>query len=153
MAITKSLKDYLMREELMKLDAEWARIKQAREELVKQQLEIEQKQMDLERKQAEIDRQWAAINAEREKMRIKEKPPDRNEIKPKRTEPQKVSSTKEVLVRYPKAYEKWTFEEDDRLAQAYLQGATIESLADDFQRQPGAIRARLQKLDLIGKNR
>jgi len=47
---------------------------------------------------------------------------------------------------YPKAYEKWTAEEDILLEQKYKEGASLEELATIFQRQPSAIRSRLFKL-------
>ena len=57
----------------------------------------------------------------------------------------------------PRAYEKWTDEEDERLRQAWAEQETVEetttgkirALAEDFQRKPGAIRSRLKKLGLL----
>ena len=57
----------------------------------------------------------------------------------------------------PRAYEKWTDEEDERLRQAWEEQeggedtttGRIRSLAEDFQRKPGAIRSRLKKLGLL----
>ena len=50
---------------------------------------------------------------------------------------------------YPRAYESWTDEEDRFLAVQHQMGKTIEQLSGLFQRQPGAICARLKKLGLI----
>jgi hypothetical protein len=55
----------------------------------------------------------------------------------------------EIRKRHPKAYTKWTQEEDARLKNQYVQGRTIDELADIFQRKPSAVRSRLQKLGLL----
>lgn len=51
--------------------------------------------------------------------------------------------------RYPRAYEKWTEEEDIQLRQQYHAGVGLSELATRLQRQPGAIESRLRKLGLI----
>lgn len=51
---------------------------------------------------------------------------------------------------YPKAYVKWTQDEDDRLRNLYAQSKPIKELASIFQRKPSAIRSRLKKLDKLG---
>jgi len=48
--------------------------------------------------------------------------------------------------KHPRAYERWTQDEDTRLATLYAQGTPIDELAAHFQRQPSAIRSRLEKL-------
>jgi len=50
---------------------------------------------------------------------------------------------------YPKAYERWTSEEDEQLKTKYLEGIGVGELATLFQRQPSAIRSRLAKLRLL----
>jgi glc operon protein GlcG len=50
---------------------------------------------------------------------------------------------------YPRAYERWNEEEDDRLRGLYADGVNIETLASLLQRQPSAVRARLAKLGLL----
>lgn len=50
---------------------------------------------------------------------------------------------------HPRAYKKWSDEEDERLRHACEGGAKIRDLAADFGRKPEAIRSRLKKLDLI----
>lgn len=55
-------------------------------------------------------------------------------------------SVEEIRRKYPKAYTEWTKEEDSLLITEHTQGKTIDELAKDFQRKPGAIRSRLQKL-------
>ena len=51
--------------------------------------------------------------------------------------------------RYPKAYERWTEEDESDLAKAYNSGIKIANLTKMFQRQPSAIRSRLSKLGLL----
>lgn len=55
-------------------------------------------------------------------------------------------SVDEIRRRYPRAYEKWTTEEEEELRLKYLEGMRTSELADYLQRQPGAIRARLSRL-------
>lgn len=54
-----------------------------------------------------------------------------------------------IRAEYPKAYEKWTDEEDNSLKQKFGEGANTEELSKIFQRQPSAIRSRLIKLGLV----
>jgi hypothetical protein len=58
-------------------------------------------------------------------------------------------SLAETRRKFPRAYEKWTGEEDANLKDAFRQCKETQTLADTFQRQPGAIRSRLVKLRLI----
>ena len=51
--------------------------------------------------------------------------------------------------KYPRAYVEWTPREDERLADMYQKGATINDIAKRHQRQPGAIHARLNRLNLL----
>lgn len=53
-----------------------------------------------------------------------------------------------IKARYPRAYEKWTIEEDDDLKGMIALGHSIDQAAERFQRQPSAIRSRLGKLGL-----
>jgi DNA-directed RNA polymerase specialized sigma24 family protein len=50
---------------------------------------------------------------------------------------------------FPKAYEKWTDDDDNLLTQKFGEGMSVAELAEIFQRQPSAIRSRLAKLGLI----
>lgn len=61
----------------------------------------------------------------------------------------KAYHVEQIRRKHPKAYAKWTEEEDIRLRAEYAQGKTINELAEVFQRHPGAIRSRLQKLRLL----
>jgi hypothetical protein len=58
----------------------------------------------------------------------------------------------EIRTRYPRAYERWTEDEDDLLNQKFAGKATIQELSEFFQRQPGAIRSRLRKLGFASKH-
>jgi hypothetical protein len=51
--------------------------------------------------------------------------------------------------RYPRAYEKWTEEDDVRLRIEYGKGSGIQPLSEMFQRQPGSVRSRLRKLGIL----
>jgi hypothetical protein len=53
----------------------------------------------------------------------------------------------EIRKKYSKAYEKWSEDEDAVLVEKYNSEATIRDLLNLFQRKPGAIKARLRKLD------
>ena len=60
----------------------------------------------------------------------------------------KAYDVEQIRREYPKAYTKWTEEEDIRLRNEYIQGKTVNELARSFQRKPSAIRSRLRKLGL-----
>jgi len=49
---------------------------------------------------------------------------------------------------YPRAYQKWTPEEEAELKALTVRGNSIKELAAALHRQPGAIRSRLGKLGL-----
>jgi hypothetical protein len=61
----------------------------------------------------------------------------------------KAYGVEEIREKYPKAYTKWTEDEDNNLRNEYLRGKTVEELASSFQRKPGAIRSRLLRLGLL----
>jgi hypothetical protein len=61
----------------------------------------------------------------------------------------KAYNVEQIRREYPRAYAKWTEEEDIRLRDGYTQGKIINELAKIFQRKPGAIRSRLRKLGLL----
>lgn len=52
--------------------------------------------------------------------------------------------------RYPRAYERWSADEEAELVSNAARNATIEELCQLFRRQPGAIRSRLRKLEYSG---
>lgn len=50
---------------------------------------------------------------------------------------------------HPRAHEKWSPREDAELAQLVAGGETVGTIAVRLRRQPGAIRARMMKLNLV----
>ena len=74
-------------------------------------------------------------------------PPDISEIENNADRPK--TQNEKIRLKYPRAYVKWTRDEDDNLKNEYASGQEIGELAQRFQRQPAAIRSRLQKLGLI----
>ncbi len=52
---------------------------------------------------------------------------------------------------YPRAYDPWTIGEDDKLAELFSSGASIEDLSKELKRSPGAITSALKLLNLIGE--
>jgi hypothetical protein len=61
----------------------------------------------------------------------------------------KAYHVEEIRQSHPHAYEKWTAEDDERLRRLFREGKNVNELAAALQRQPGAIRSRLGKLNLL----
>ena len=53
-----------------------------------------------------------------------------------------------VKDQYPRAYEPWDKFEEQRLRELHDEGCSINEISTELQRQPGAIRSRLDKLPL-----
>jgi len=70
---------------------------------------------------------------------------------PQTDEESKAYSLEEIRRHHPRAYEKWTPEEDELLAREYGEGVSLSELAMKHQRKIGAIRSRLNKLGLISE--
>lgn len=66
-----------------------------------------------------------------------------------RTSRAKAYDVEDIREKYPKAYAKWTEDEDNILRSDYFRGKTVEELASQLQRKPGAIRSRLIRLGLL----
>jgi hypothetical protein len=60
----------------------------------------------------------------------------------------KIYCVEEIRRTHPRAYAPWEAGDDARLEERFCERATIEDLAREFGRQPGAIRSRLRKLGL-----
>lgn len=60
-------------------------------------------------------------------------------------------SVQACRVDYPNAYMSWTQEDDDKLERLFCEGKTTKELSGIFQRKQGAIRSRLNKLELEEK--
>ncbi|MCW6050960.1 hypothetical protein QUB60_08750 [Microcoleus sp. A2-C5] len=69
-------------------------------------------------------------------------------VEPKNADRSKTQNEK-IRQKYPRAYIKWSREEDENLQKEYASDQQIGELAQRFQRQPAAIRLRLQKLGLM----
>jgi hypothetical protein len=59
------------------------------------------------------------------------------------------TQNEKIRQKYPRAYVKWSREEDENLQKEYANCQEVSELAQKFQRQPVAIRSRLQKLGLL----
>jgi archaellum component FlaC len=59
------------------------------------------------------------------------------------------TQNEKIRQKYPRAYVKWSRDEDENLKNEYASGQKIGELANKFQRQPAVIRSRLQKLGLM----
>ena|SRR5687768_13526841 len=53
-----------------------------------------------------------------------------------------------IKAKHPRAYEKWTMQEDAELKSMSARRASQDELAKHFKRQPSAILSRLEKLGL-----
>lgn len=54
----------------------------------------------------------------------------------------------DIRKQYPRAYEEWTEDEEARLKEMFEEQREIADIANFLERQPGAIRSRLSKLNL-----
>ena len=54
----------------------------------------------------------------------------------------------EIRHDHPRAYEKWSDEEDGQLSEVCRSGKSVREIAKTLNRQDGAIRSRLAKLNL-----
>ena len=61
----------------------------------------------------------------------------------------KTSRLETIRGKHPNAYRSWSKEEDENLKERFLSQESQKSIAKEFGRQPGAIRARLIKLGLL----
>ena len=50
--------------------------------------------------------------------------------------------------RHPRAYRPWTPREDNQLAEMFKRGLALNQMSEQLGRQPGAIRIRLDKLEV-----
>lgn len=55
----------------------------------------------------------------------------------------------EIRRAHPRAYEKWSKTEDEELWDMHVDGTSVDDIAKYFQRQPSAIRSRLDKHRLL----
>ena len=55
----------------------------------------------------------------------------------------------EIRKSHPRAYEKWTPEEDAKLTELFRAGTETNHIAAELQRQPSAIQSRFRRLGLV----
>ncbi len=65
--------------------------------------------------------------------------------------PSKSYSLDDKRKAHQNAYKPWTEQDDHRLELLYCEGKTIKEVSEIFNRNPGAIRSRIEKLDLKRK--
>jgi PAS domain-containing protein len=58
-------------------------------------------------------------------------------------------SVEEIRHDHPRAYEKWSAEEDGEPSKLCRSGKSVREIATTLNRQDGAIRSRLAKLNLV----
>jgi predicted Holliday junction resolvase-like endonuclease len=82
---------------------------------------------------------------------LRDEPEDPHEPEPlpQHSSVQRAQEIAKIREKYPRAYDPWEEQEDFQLGARFQQGYTLEQLAQQFQRQPSAIRSRLQKLKLL----
>jgi len=76
-------------------------------------------------------------------VQLAEKPGIEQGAAPEKRVPEYILNTRKI---YPRAYESWTSEEEGELLLLFQDGYPVDELAEHFGRQPGVIRARLNKL-------
>ena len=65
------------------------------------------------------------------------------------TSEDKSYSVEEIRHDHPRAYENWSAEEAEQLTDHYRSGKSVKEIARALNRQDGAIRSRLAKLNLV----
>jgi archaellum component FlaC len=113
-----------------------------------QQRQLTELQAQVENALGQLSQEIATIP-----NRVQEAVGDRNFL-PESSEVQNnatIAKTQNEKIRqkYPRAYVKWSRDEDENLKNEYASGQKIGELANKFQRQPAVIRSRLQKLGLM----
>lgn len=58
-------------------------------------------------------------------------------------------SVEEIRHDHPRAYEKWSAEEDAQITELFRSGKSVQEIAAILNRQAGAIQSRLAKLNLV----
>ena len=90
------------------------------------------------------EKNWTPPTTRLEETKPTELPEESRAIKR-----EKAYDVAEIQQKYPRAYEKWTEEEDNQLRRLVDVGHTVREMASILQRKPGAIRSRMMKLSLI----
>src|SRR6266508_1562553 len=71
---------------------------------------------------------------------------------PQATNEDKSYDVDEIRLEHPRAYEKWCAEEDQQLSELCRSGKNVKEISKTLQRQEGAIRSRLAKLNLVASS-
>ncbi len=67
----------------------------------------------------------------------------------KRNEQLAVGELEIIRQKHPRAYEPWSRGEEERLLRLYSVGQGVKHISRILERQPGAIRSRLRKLNAL----
>ena len=65
------------------------------------------------------------------------------------TNEDKSYDVEEIRLAHPRAYEKWSDAEDGQLSELCRSGKSVREIAKALDRQEGAIRSRMAKLNLV----
>ena len=60
----------------------------------------------------------------------------------------KLIALDKIRDKYPRAYRPWPPREDNQLADMFKRGLSLDVMSNQLGRQPGAVRIRLEKLEL-----
>ena len=63
-----------------------------------------------------------------------------------------IQNLTKIREEHPRAYEKWSTNEEERLIQLFHSGRSVAEIAKVMQRQLGAVKTRLRRLGLIENN-
>jgi len=58
----------------------------------------------------------------------------------------------EIKLKYPKAWSKWSWEEEQQLIAFFNSGYSVKEIAEKMGRAPGGIFSRLKKIEIIGED-
>jgi len=99
-----------------------------------------------------ILRSLQILNKENKELDCDDTKPQKGNIISKKSEkPMKAYTQEEKRRLHKNAYLPWTKEKDELLELFYCNGSTIRELVNKFERNPGAIRSRIKKLELREK--
>lgn len=60
-------------------------------------------------------------------------------------------SLDDIREKHPQAYQSWSLEDDEKLETLFCEGKSVKELASILERNDGAIRSRIKKLELKEK--
>ncbi|WP_134089828.1 DUF3276 family protein [Olivibacter sp. XZL3] len=74
-----------------------------------------------------------------------------NRVAKKLVSENKSYSLDNIREKHPQAYQPWSLEDDEKLETLFCEGKSVKDLAFVFERNEGAIRSRIKKLELKEK--